>query len=311
MSKLLFVLALVFAVFGLAVAPSANAAVADDVALCVGCTTSGQFQAAAKQAVGTTFNGERLVLVVNPDSAASKWVLVTNTPRGQVPLSVGSGIPVREGIAVPLDSRPFAKVYIDASGDDQATTHGASGGTTAQSWGVSGAEQREINTAIALTKKTFVVRLDPGTFPSYAGSQNEFIANANFSALEAAVTGWPPSLLLGSAFGKLLKALGLYTGHSFQVCDLFGNGDSACFEPDPVDRNILVQNGPAKDAEGHTLPDITNRVAGGGGGGMVVRNNPPGVQFGAPGSTGSTGEVWEFCSYVGGKLIGCYRVVIE
>ena len=313
MHKLLFVL-----IFGGVLVFSSAAFAADDneVALCVGCTAAGQFQAAAKQAVGSSFTGERLVLSVNPDTGTSQWVLVTNTPPGQVPLSAGhtpfsfnSASPVPVGVAVPLNADPFSRIYV--ADRQSATTMGAPGRTTAQSWGVSAAEQGEINTVIQLTKKTFVVRLDPGKFPSYAGSQNEFIANANFAALQAAVPGWPPALLLGSVFGKLLKTLGLYTGHSFQVCDLFGNGDSACFEPNPIDRNILVQNGPAKDAEGRTLEDITNRVAGGGGGGMVIRDNPPGIQFGAPGSTGGAGETWEFCSYVGGKLISCYRVVIE
>lgn len=81
---------------------------ADDVALCVGCTNSMQFEAAAEQAVGTAFNGERLVLVVNPDTGMSKWVMVFNTPPGQGPLAIQSPTIVQRGVAVPLDSDPLA-----------------------------------------------------------------------------------------------------------------------------------------------------------------------------------------------------------
>lgn len=136
------------------------------------------------------------------------------------------------------------------------------------------------------------------------------IAAANYAALQALNAGWPPSQLLGSVYKKLFKALGLYTGHSFKVCDVFANGDSACFVPDPMDRNVLVQDGPAKDKDGRVLSDITNRVPGGGGSGMIVRDAPPNLEFGAPGSSGRQGEVWLICDYVGGELISCYYEVL-
>lgn len=99
--------------------------------------------------------------------------------------------------------------------------------------------------------------------------------------------------------------MGLYTGHSFIVCDVFGNGDSACFTPDPITNNVLTQNGPAKNAQGAQLNDITNRVAGGGGSGMGVKLSPPSeILYSAPSYT----NVYISCAYVGGVLQGCTEI---
>lgn len=78
----------------------------------------------------------------------------------------------------------------------------------------------------------------------------------------------------------------------------------------PMDRNVLVQDGPAKDKDGRVLSDITNRVPGGGGSGMIVRDAPPNLEFGAPGSSGRLGEARLICGYVGGELISCYYEVL-
>lgn len=69
----------------LAVSPAADAVW--DVAICSGCSSSSQYEAAAIQAAGTNFNGERRVLVINPENNDSKHVLVMHVPPGEDPLS--------------------------------------------------------------------------------------------------------------------------------------------------------------------------------------------------------------------------------
>ena len=98
--------------------------------------------------------------------------------------------------------------------------------------------------------------------------------------------------------------LGLYTGHSFMVCDVFGNGDSVCTVPDPFDNDIYTQTGPAKNANGNQLSDIGNRVAGGGDGGLGVTQNPPNILYFLPPSGGGGGVT---CGYVDGRLSVCVK----
>lgn len=93
------------------------------------------------------------------------------------------------------------------------------------------------------------------------------------------------------------------TGHAFVVCDIFGNGDVACFVPDPVDKNVTQQDGAAKDVDKNELADITSRVAGGSGGAEVVRSTgkvtywPPGLVSGGGGGI--------VCGYVDGSIVSC------
>jgi hypothetical protein len=169
----------------LGVVSSANAT----VALCVGCTTPGQFESAAWQAEGTNFIGERKVLVVNPDSGTSNWVYLTHYPPGtsirakpasQAEQSTTSLSYVQTDVATPLDYNPFRAIYI--AGSEAAHVNTGGGISDASATGVSSTEQAAINTAIKLTKHTYIVRLDPAQFPSYYGSQPERIGPVNYSA---------------------------------------------------------------------------------------------------------------------------------
>lgn len=278
------------------------------VALCVGCTANGQFQGAAWQAAGTSFIGDRTVLVVNPASGQSQWVRLTHYPPGTsiraVPATTASESAIEPGTAVPIKSDPFAAIYI--AGDPLPHVD-STGILRAMSSGVSISQQATINTAIKLTKKTWFVQLNPSEFPSYEGSMTTLIANANWAALQQAGIGWPVSAESNNWLKDLTNLLGVYTGHSFMVCDVFANGDSVCVVPDPFNQNTYTQTGPAKDANGHALADIGNRVAGGGGEGPALRrvSSPPEIIYGAPGSEGD----WPGfeCAYVDGELQYCIK----
>lgn len=278
------------------------------VALCVGCTANTSFEGAAWQAVGTNWVGEREVLVVNPDSGLSRWVFLTHYPTGVSPrasqsrptLSPTANVPI--GQAVGVQSDPFAAIYV--AGDTSVHIN-ASGTSTASARPVSSDEQMAINTARAVTEKTYFVRLDPAMFPSYESSKDWQIANVNWVALENAGIGWPVSAVSNKWFKGLLDLLGVYTGHAFVVCDIFGNGDVACLVPDPIDKNVANQSGNSTDVDEHVLPDIMNRVAGGGSGAEVSRSTkhvtywPPGWGGGGGGSV--------VCGYVNGRISTCIK----
>lgn len=253
-----------------------------------------------------TFAGERDVLVVNPETGMSKWVFLIRYPPDVDPRFVNAQssqptLPV--GVAVPVESHPFSVIFF--ANESTAKAHLNTSGTSRASVSpVSAAEQMAINTAIQVTKKTYFVQLDPATFPSYSGSLQILIANQNFAALQNAGIGWPVTALSSTWWKALKKILGLYTGHSFVVCDIFGNGDSACFVPNPYDKNILEQDGPAKDADGNDLRDIANRVAGGGGDGPGITRTspPPEILFNPPGGGGGI-----VCGLVDGRISTCIK----
>ena len=288
-------------VFGFA--SNADAAI---TGLCVGCTSNSQFEAAAWQTFGQTYTQGINLLIVNPGTGLSKWVYLVHLPAGvgrdALPEN-GSTEPaksIRPGVATPLDSNPFAAIYVAKDHIQQAQVTVFGGTEEAYATDVSAADQQVINTAIRLTEKTWFVQLNLSEFPSYEGSDTIQIANANYTALTDAGIGWPVSQESDSWFEDLLKVLGLYTGHSLTVCDVFANGDSVCVIPDPFDNDVYTQSGPAKDAHGDRLPAIGSLVAGGGGNGMEVIQNPTNIEYFLPPSQSTV-----ICGYLDGQLSTC------
>lgn len=278
---------------------------ADGVALCVGCTTRAQFAAAAKQAAGTRFNGTKRFLVVNPDSGLSKWVTVTNTPAGQEPLDVPSSR-MQYGVAVPIQSNPFANVYV--AGDNRVEVDNGGGGTSTQVAPLTTLQQLGVNTVIQVTKNKYVVTLDPSKFPSYEGTAagTAKLANADYQALVSATDGhWPVSVFTEDLLDDLKKALHIYTGDedSPKVCNIFANGDAVCLTPVPNESNVCHQDGSAVDQSSASLPDICNRAAGGGSGMSVSPGTTPGeFEY-----MGSASIVWVDCYWSNGSFEGCYK----
>ena len=283
------------------------------VALCVGCTTDGQFQAAAWQAFGPGYTQNATLLVINPDTGLSQWVSLERIPAGghvnvvKANAAAKSQKLIQPGVATGLPEDLPPSIYF-ADNKNVYNRGIVANNTTIQnafSSSVTASEQVGINTAIEITKKTYFVQLNPRQFPSYAGSLQISIAMANWAALQQVPgVNWPVSVFSSTVFKSMLQLMGVYSGHSFLVCDVFANGDSACFVPDPQDNNILTQSGPAKDANGNPLNDITNRVPGGGGGGMGVRINPPShIDYIGP----SNASIVR-CGYVNGELSICLMI---
>lgn len=280
-----------------------------DVAICSGCTSTGQFEAAGRQAAGTGYNGERQILVINPSTKVSRHVLVTNVPPGEVPRSVEPPASIQVGSAIALDHDPDASTYfagMEAEGSD--VRHVMAGSTTSYSWAVSNTEKAEIGALIEFGSKDYVIVLpDSDLFSSFQHRNEPAVANKIYQAMTEKNPGWAVQQL-GTNLRKLVQnRLKVFFGRSFQVCAVFNNGDSACFEPDvatPSLENLIA--GSAKDASGNPIGS-----GGGGGGGMNVINDPPTIGYGAPGSSGRTGELWLFCASVGGKLVECWTEVIR
>jgi hypothetical protein len=295
------------------------------VALCGGCTTTAQFRAVGAAYAGDEFSGTRVVLVVNPDTGDAMNVSVIWTPRPGSPYHP-------RAIPAPSESRSSGNanrtakrashraqnIYtVDSSGRvidsagrlvAPARVHNNTGSSNAATASpVSAREKTEIGALIQLAKKTYVVRLPAVSFPSYRQTEQLVLAHYNYDQLMANVQGWPATHIAGpNVLKDLIHAIENYFGRDLEVCDIWPNGDSACFEPDPGDHNVLRQIGDAKDKDGNILSALGTWVPGGAhGGGMQVRQRGDHFLYGVWDSMFGRGNKWLVCGYVGGKLDGC------
>ena len=119
----------------------------------------------------------------------------------------------------------------------------------------------------------------------------ETISNPGFN-------NFAPSVTAG-----LKNAVKAALGKGILISVVFGNGDVATFEIDPMAPSACPYvKGTAKNAAGQALPDVTPNVGGGSSGGTRAKAGAGGspVYY----SVGSSD--WLVCGYVGGQILGCY-----
>ncbi len=283
----------------------------DRVALCTNCSSTSQFEAAAVAEV-SGMRGEHNVLVVNPTTGNARHNFIIYTPPGTVPLG-GADQPmlmssesrwVEPGSAVAL-SPGRDGVWTKEQAEREVAAFG--GQTTVMSSSLTTQERAEVNAIIELTRKDFVVVLDidSGYFGSFSGRNKEATQLQLYQAMTEHNPAWAGNSLK-AAMRKILgnKLARFFFGSEPQVCAIFNNGDSACFElifyAPSVNSYI---DGTAKNSSGVNV----GGGGGGGGGGLVVNPNPLG--YAGRGSTGSSGELWLFCATQGGVLIRCWTEV--
>jgi len=174
-----------------------------DVAICSGCTSNGQFEAAGRQAAGTGYNGERQILVINPSTKVSRHVLVMNVPPGEVPRSVEPPVSIQVGSAIALDHDPDASTYFaGAEREGDGVRHVMAGSTTSHSWGVSNTEQAEIGALIEFGSKDYVIVLpNSDLFSSFQHRNEPAVANKIYQAMTEKNPGWAVRSL-GATFGS-------------------------------------------------------------------------------------------------------------
>lgn len=297
-----------------------------DASLCIGCSSTVQFEAAARQVVGTSFSGEREVLVINPQTNVSWFVTVFNTPPGTQPFSdptpystesTGAGkvkgdrsasarVKLGTGTMLYADPEAFI-VFADELDLNDASI--ASSFTISKAANTS--QQREIGALIDFGKGNFVITLPRSEFfSSFNGREPVAVGNQLFSAMSAHNVGWATTTISNRVKQLIKKRLEHFYGRTFQVCAIFNNGDSACFSPDAATPSLehLVA-GSAKDKNGNAI--ASGGVSSSGGGGLNVSSDfSPDGAWGPIGSTGGSGELWLFCGFVGGVLDSCWTQII-
>lgn len=290
-----------------------------EVSVCVGCTTTAEFNAAARQVTGTTFNGELEVLVINPTTNVSRFVTVFNTPPDEEPWSLPTEplttttestkgttrSAVRIGSAVSLYADPTAAIVFAedlTAADMQATS------TTYSSRAATASEAQEIGAMIEFGNGDYVVTLPNSSefFGSFTGREPAAVANEVFRSMTEHNVGWAGKTVSDRIKQLIKKRLEVAFGKSFKVCVIFNNGDSACINPDaatPSVENYI--EGTAKTKTGEHIGS-----GGSGGGGLNVSNDfLPNGAWGPSGGSGGSGELWLFCSFVGGQLQHCWTEI--
>jgi len=285
----------------LMVASFSSIAKADGWTFCDGCATKAQFQNAA---VGwMTHTGDEEVEVGNRVTGVVYRVSVSASQNPGVPAAAPVA-PMTTSSTVAVNDTGVVNDSVDIS-QTQAV-----GGPLYVTVNWSLAESAQFNLEfmkmVSLYKKEAIwVPAPPGDggFGSFSGMDQESVDNLVFLTYTSANPSWQHDEINGNLLESLMNALEIAMGKGPTVCVVFNNGDSACFQLNPIDPRNAIRyiNGTAKDANGHKLPDSPGGVGGGGSFSTTVQHSGVDVLlFTTPGSAH-----WLSCGYVGGVLIEC------
>lgn len=201
------------------------------LALCANCTTTAQFEAAARQTAGNTYNGSRQIIVVNPVTGNGRHVTVWNTPAGEVPLSVRPGQIIRRGEIIRAEANGLGgALFVEDLPPDATSTSNQ----WTESWAFTEGERAEIGALIEFADDQFMIVLPKSShFGSFNGRMEPAVANEIFRAMTEENPAWALEHLSNRIRKLLAKRLAEFFGNNeFMVCAIFNNGDSACFNPD-------------------------------------------------------------------------------
>lgn len=291
---------------------SSGTAIADEyTAVCNSCQSDYDYQQAAISAILAP-RGFHTVLVANPAAGDSRWVEVSLVPDGEVPVrfvdaQVSAG--TKTGPA-PVD-QIISLGAVANSGTGRRTSAGmdaTANGTTAIVSRTSDAERAEVDAVFKMTKAEMTLILPQDDyFKNYTERNSEATHLKIYNKLTEFNPAWAGRSLWDTFKRLIIEDAKREFGKDARICVIFNNGDSACY-PIPMYGAPTINEaipGTIKTVEGSGLG------GGGGGDGMVVDYAPPSVNYGPRGGTGSRGEMWLFCTYIGGKLSSCYIEVIR
>ncbi len=286
---------------------------------CDNCVTSQDFRNAAAQKVGDRV-GEFEYAVGNTVTGKFEYVFVTNYPDGIEPFSI---TPPAESEAIDqsalLDSTAVVigqenlQVLIDPleSGNPSIQSSGPQTG----SYPASEAENQSFAGAVWAHKNQIIAQPPGGGVPGFESFNQKLMENVSlhlYNRMTAANPAWAGSQLRSTLRATLFGALKSLFGKGPVACQVFENGDSACFalvfnQPSAA----AYINGTAVDANGIA---ITSEDGGGSGGGGVepVNGGISGtganeftIRFGGGGS-----ELWLMCLFINEILQSCWIEVV-
>ncbi|WP_153242486.1 hypothetical protein [Frateuria defendens] len=281
-----------------------HASVVDNWVICPSCTTDAQFQAAARSWYGSQ-QVRTQVNVGNPNTGKVYQMWLQGSGGG-TPLRIASSGAIvaserplvissedaEAAMAQSLAVQPVVSDYIESTQQEPAFGSMVAAHGNHVLFNVSSAD------------------LQSEVFASYANAIGgmEQVCPRVWAEEDAVNPGFSSKMMSGTS--GMALALKSYFGHGIMVSPVFGNGDVATFQINPLAPSACdYVKGSAKDRYGNALPDTTPNVGGGSSSSVVVGSgggaNPAG------GSYSVGGEAWLICSYIGGQLSGCYVTHIQ
>jgi hypothetical protein len=284
---------------------------------CDNCVTSQDFRNAAVQKVGQSV-GEFEYAVGNTVTGKFEYVFVTNFPGDLQPFGtfpepdgtvddsadmLGSDILIvqAEDNSVLIDPLESFDPYIESTG------------LTVGSFPASALENQAFEGAVWAHKNQIIVQPPGGDALGFESFDQKLMENVSlhlYNRMTAANPAWSASQLRSTLRATLFGALKSLFGKGPVACQVFENGDSACFalvfnQPSAA----AYIDGTAVDANGIPITSESGGVVGGvepvNGGLNGAGPNEFTIRFGGGGS-----ELWLVCSFVDGILDSCWIEIV-
>lgn len=290
---------------------SARASISD-VLLCTGCTVQSHFEAVAISSVQGAPPGERLILVVNPETNWSYFVNVVHLPpnvhpqRGSIDPKWDIQQAVRPGEMTTVGTNQRPAIH-DISAIEYAQPQASTMSATTQSWPASPQQRAEIGAVIEFARNDFMIVLPQNAhFSSFMGRNEPAVANQIYASMSQRNSGWPINQVIALLRSMLLSRLQIAYGRTVRVCAVFNNGDSACYRPNAATPSVehLIP-GTANNAQGIAI--VPGSGTGGDSGVIVipVQSQPPIISF-----QPAQSDTWLFCMWIDGALHSCWIQVV-
>jgi len=224
------------------------------VVTCGNCTQSWQYESAGEMAHGFR-RGWEAYLVVNPNTAQALYVTVNYIPPGEVPRRLHQApsqgdLGVAADINVPswrLPSQPVLTRY--GQGDFDSSSQGLADG-----------ERLQLEAIVRMSKEwVFIKPVNDSGYFSSLHVANQFIPAVD-DAIRIAHTAnnpaWQHGQINGNLIGSLFRSLEYFFGRGVGGCLLMDNGDTACWQINPMARGAarLIKD-TARDVFGQALPE--------------------------------------------------------
>jgi hypothetical protein len=267
---------------------TAQVAQAQDWLLCDSCSTTADYESVALDAAPAIPNSQYYYAVANTQTGDFHYVEVIYHQRdGDVPAS--------------HPSEPHGVSSVQSSSDLNYSV----GSVEASS-----EEKAQFAAIVQLSRNEILVAAPDGIdgLGSFYGAQPEILGPYLWVKKSAQNPAWQSNAIGSNWVIALWNALKAADGKGPSACIVFQNGDSACYQLNPLDRNApRYINGTAKTIDGQPLEE-----SGGIGGGspLEIYNPDPGVYAWGRSSFPSY-SLWLFCAYVGGKLDHCWTEIIQ
>lgn len=282
-----------------------DVAKADGWLFCDNCTTTDQFKQVAKSS--TTVAGTTDWAVGNRVTGKVMFVTVMYTPPGQNPAftTYDNAIYSRRGGRSEIIEYPNAGPAVLAG---VRSSSQSLGGGTASAFAVaaSTAQNSQFSAIVRISSTSILMNAPPGNdfLDSLAGAKPEVFGPLLWEAMTVNNPAWNNNALSDSA--SLWGALKLAQGKGPIACMVFANGDSGCFQMNPVDSKVPAYiQGSGRDRYGNHIERGGTGSLPGGGTTMVVKPGDPNTHWNV-GTPSPSGYIWLFCEFVGGKLDHCW-----